>query len=457
LFEVLPVVVNDFPPPCPPPTPLAQGKGKASQAQHADLLVPLDETGFALSDERDSLLWLRINVPADAAPGIYCGRVKFRTADGQTGYCPLALRVHDVILPKPADYALGLEVWQAWSPLAQQYGVEPFSEPWWELVEAYLRHLADLGAGTAQVGRTCFDWKRAAPGQWQFDFSRFDRYLKLCEKLGISSGISYLGMIDDTAPTQVHYFDAEGALISVEAEPGDEIYDEAWSAFAEALAKHCRDMGWFGKLYVWPADRPATDEQLTAFKHAVDLLRAADPDYRVAVTIDSAAAVPSLTLEVNRFMLSGDATFARSPGDGDEQVSGPESWLSCGPFLVLGQPPGHAYAAGPHAFWGKFDGVAPCSTYLGWSAQINVDTPQVRYRFSGLVYPGRDGPLASLRAERMRLGLQDVELWRVPGTRKTWEWYFYSGDKDGPEKLSDCAEQLRHQALEAASRVNNGE
>ena len=65
--------------------------------------------------------------------------------------------------------------------------------------------------------------------------------------------------------------------------------------------------------------------------------------------------------------------------------------------------------------------------------------------------------MASLRAERMRLGLQDVELWRAPGTQKTWQWYFDSGGKDGPKKLSDCAEQLRHLALEAASRAGSME
>ncbi len=426
---------------------------------YPDLLVPLDESGFSLSDERDSLLWLRIEVPADAAPGIYYGRVDFRIADGQSGYCPLAVRVHDVVLPEPQDYALGLEVWQAWSPLAEQYGVEPFSEPWWELVEAYLRHLADLGAGVAQVGRTYFDWKRAAPGQWQFDFSRFDRYLKLCEKLGISNGISYLGMIDNTAPTQVHYSDADGQFVSVEAAPGDEIYDEAWSAFAEALAKHCRDMGWFEKLYVWPADRPATDEQLTAFKHAVDLLRKADPDYRVAVSIDSAIAVPSLAEHVSRFMLSGNGESVLLPARSDDQENRPELCFSCGPLLVLGRPPGWPYGAGLRALIGRFDGVAPCSTYLGWSAQINMDAPQVADGFSGLVYPGRDGPLASLRAERMRLGLQDLELWRAAGVEKTLEWYWDCGAKGESKALSDseCAEHMRHRALEAAARADNGE
>ncbi len=425
--------------------------------RYPDLLVPLDEGGFALHGDRDALLWLRIEVPAEAAAGLYRGRVELRTADGQTGYCPLAVRVYEVSLPQPQAYALGLEVWQTWSPLAQQYEVATFSEPWWELVEAYLKYLADLGAGTAQIGRGYFDWRRVAPGQWQFDFSRCDRYLKLCEKLGISRAISYLGMIDNTAATQLHYLDAAGELISVEAEPGDEIYDEAWSAFAEALAKHFREMGWFDKLYIWTADRPTTEHQLAAFQRAVNLLRAADPEYRVAVSIDSAAAVPSLTLEVNRFLLSGDATFVRSPARGDEQVSGPELWLSCGPFLALGQPSGHAYAPGAHAFWGRFDGVAPCSTYLGWSAEIKMDAPQVAEGFGGLVYPGADGPLGSLRAERMRLGLQDVELWRAAGVEKTWEWYFYSGGEEGPKQLSECAEQLRHRALVAAARMNSGE
>jgi len=65
--------------------------------------------------------------------------------------------------------------------------------------------------------------------------------------------------------------------------------------------------------------------------------------------------------------------------------------------------------------------------------------------------------LASLRAERMRLGLQDVELWRAAGAEKTWQWWWDCGGKDGSKKLSDCAEQLRHQALEGALRANNTE
>ncbi len=422
-----------------------------------DLLIPLAGSSFTSSDERDSLLWVRMSVPADAAPGTYHGRVNFRTEKGKTGYCPVTVRVHDVTLPDVGDGQTLMGVWQTWTPLAQQYGVKTFSDEWWTLIDAYLKHLADMDIRTVQVGRAYFDWKRVAAGQWQFEFSRFDRYVKLCEKAGLTGRIDYLGMMDNTGPTLLYYLDSEGKLVSVEAEPGSEQYDDAWSSFTGALARHCREMGWFDRLCVWPADRPATDDQIAAFRHAAELLRAADPDYTVGATFDKPEPAEKLADCTDLFAfpldedMGGFASLTEQLRAAGKQVGGHLTEDREQPGFSLDGNPARAYAAWPVCLMAGLDGIIG-TRYPAWDAPIDIDAPVVGPGFGGLVYPGEQGPLGSLRAERLLLGMQDAILLRMVGREISEQWWREFGVADDWRKLEECAQQLRRRALLAATQ-----
>lgn len=435
-------------------SPDEAGKFTGPRKSVHDMLVPLGTDGLLLDGKHAGLLWLRVTVPADTPPGTYHGRVRFETDDGRASHRPLAVRVFDVSLADPADYALGLEVWQLWSALEEYYGVAAFSEDWWELVRVYLGRLAGMGTRVAQVGRAYFDWKRGAAGQWQFDFSRFDRYMSLCEKVGINKGIAYVAMLNTTAPTQVYYYDANGEFRVVDGEPGDDLYDEAWTAFADALARHCRARGWFQDLHVWVADRPQSDEELAAFNRAVDLLWAVDPDYRVVATIDTAAAASWLPEHADRFVLFGD----QMPGQlglwvADNKAAAATTAIcrTCAPHLSIGRDAMDAYAIGPRALWGFLDSIV-ASAYLDWPGDLDVDAPELPDAFSGLVYPSPTGPLPSLRAERFAMGLADAELWAMAGAEKTWGWWLECGGEEPGADLGRCAATVRAKALRELSR-----
>jgi hypothetical protein len=476
LFEIRPVVVDaaspDEPPkadngsaisesPSSPPSAEAQadspdeaGKLASPRKSVRDMLVPLGTDGFLLDGEHPTVLWLRIMVPADTPPGTYHGRVGFETEAGITSYRPLAVRVFDVSIADPADYALGFDVWQLWSDLEHYYGVAAFSEDWWKLVGTYLEHLAGMGARVAQVGRAYFDWKRSAPGQWQFDFSRFDRYISLCEQVGINKGIAYVAMLNTAAPTKVYYHDPDGEFHGIESEPGQDIYDEAWTAFADALFRHCRTRDWFHNLRVWVADRPQTDEELATFKRAVDLLWAVDPDYQVVATIDTAAAASWLPEHADRFVLFGDqmpGQFGLLVASDREATTTTAICRTSAPHLAIGRDARDPYAVGPRALWGFLDAVV-ASTYLNWPEGFDVDAPQVPDGFSGLVYPSPTGPLMSLRAERFAMGMADAELWAMAGAEKTWAWWLECGGEETAADLSNCVAEVREKALQAVSR-----
>lgn len=148
-------------------------------------------------------VWVTVNVAADVTPGPYHGEVSV-SADGlEAVKIPITLKVHGWQMPPPANYDVRNHWWQSHDAVALTYKEPLWSDKHFELMGKSLEMSAPLGnkfcalhlitpaedIGNAQSFVRWVD--KAAPppstqpvawkpdGQYEYDFSVFDRYLDL--------------------------------------------------------------------------------------------------------------------------------------------------------------------------------------------------------------------------------------------------------------------------------------
>jgi hypothetical protein len=264
-------------------------------------------------------------------------------------------------------------------------------------------------------------------------------------------------------PTQVHYFDEAGELQTVTAEPGEEMFDDAWAAFGEALARHWRHVASPSDIYVWPTDRPAETEDVGRFAHAAGLLRSHSPDCRIGVTVDSAETALELADQVDRVALPLQGLTEPSPKTVDKLRSmGKTVWGFLdpgddGPSIQNGLPAVYSYAAGPLAYYLGLDGIVVSSSFGDVVADGTQDSDatgdmQEQSATTSLFHVGEQVRM-SLAAERLFLGLQDAQLLQMAGHEYTEEWFSEYSLQEDWRALARWDDRLRQRAL-TSSAIN---
>jgi len=144
-------------------------------------------------------IWITVNVPADAKPGDYTGTVTVR-GGGRAVEAPLKLRVIDWTLPDPNVFTGRMDIVQSPESVAMAYGVKLWSEEHLALLDktfALLRPLACKTLYISAVRRTHFGnehamvrWYRDEDGELKPNFDHVEKYLDVATKhLGKTPGV----------------------------------------------------------------------------------------------------------------------------------------------------------------------------------------------------------------------------------------------------------------------------
>jgi hypothetical protein len=136
-------------------------------------------------------IWIKVGVPREAGPGLYKGVTEV-TASGRSFKVPVEVSVSDWTLPDPRNYRTYVGIYQSPTSVAMQYKVEPWSEKHWKLLERSFELLGRVGnkmVNIPVVDETQFGnpegmitWIKKKDGGYDYDYSVFDRYLKLAVK-----------------------------------------------------------------------------------------------------------------------------------------------------------------------------------------------------------------------------------------------------------------------------------
>ncbi|MDR0573876.1 MAG: DUF4091 domain-containing protein [Tannerella sp.] len=223
------------------------------------------ESVTTLSSGDPLKLWAVVQVPKNIPKGTYTGKI---IAAGGAGSVELNINLYvsDMQLPDVAQWTFHLDLWQFPAKIVEHYNANNPSDPialWsdrhFALLEPFYRELADCGqkAITAHIKENALGvpsmvkWIKKADGEWEYDFTAFDRYVSTLMEWGITKQIncfSPIGWNEDAIP---YYDEASQSNRTLTAVPGSELYNTCWDNFLTHFEQHLDSKGWFDKTVLY--------------------------------------------------------------------------------------------------------------------------------------------------------------------------------------------------------------
>jgi hypothetical protein len=382
----------------------------------------IEDTVIAIRRGETQPLWLSVDVPVDAPPGLYSGVVTVCTPEEAV---ELPVELHVFAATVPEQRTLKVTNWTFWRKIAQYHGLEPWSEPHWDLLRAYAR---DLAAHRQNMLLTpIFDLiDFSAQGEEiAFDFTRLDRFIRLFIEEGVIGYIEgeHLGGRTDGSWFSPTFSVTTRIIEDGQVRPdwvlsGSTEAEEFHSRFLPALLAHLNEHGWLERYYQHLADEPLA-ENAESYKKLASAVRRYAPGMKI-IEANHYHDLPSLDVWVPQLNFFHESY----PFYQERQRAGDEVWF----YTCLAPTGSYAnrfidypllkvrllhwlnfhYGATGYLHWG----------YNHWSSfDPYLDVEPVHSPERSLppgdhciVYPGRCGPVDSIRFEAMRDGIEDYEL-----------------------------------------------
>ncbi len=410
-------------------------------------LVPVDENGQLTPDplfeekcwevpaNQSQGLWLTIKLPKKITTDIYTGALRVYVNEKLAARFKINIDVIDIIMPDPVDYKFYLNIWQDPEPISRFYNTEPFSEKYWKITEKYVESLVSHGQKSilctimyAPWGGvrgfplpSMVEWK--FPGIWKsgegdkftFDYSAFDRYVEICMSKGIKESIHCYSVVQGPGNNKkcpiVYRNTVTGEVKTQNTIIGDDRYKEAWKFMLRDLVSHLRKKGWLEKTYIGMDEKPHED-----MEKIWPLLKTCAPELKIALAGQGGGFTDNadeLAIFIEKLYDLDDPEY-HYPDIEARKASGKITlnYTCCAPWwpnTFLFSPPSESREIAWISESKGLDG------YLRWAYNSWPDDVwnQPRYVWpSGdmfFVWPGKDGPIESIRWEMLREGIEDYE------------------------------------------------
>lgn len=416
-------------------------KSKWGEVLVADVL-DLNES-MNIPAERMQPVWMTVNVPSDAKPGKYTGRMTVSSSNAKTRSIPVELIVSDHILPPASDWAFHLDLWQNPYSVARVENVPLWSDAHFEAMRPVMKMLADAGQKSVTATIMNRPWNgqtedafgsmvtkiRRVDGTWLYDYTIFDRWVEFMFSLGIDRQINCYSMIPWAL--EFDYYDqATSSNTTIQATPGSQEYNEYWGSFIADFARHLKSKGWFEKTMIAMDERP-----LESMQAVLSLIRKIEPDFKISLAGSYHEPVIYDIVDFSE-TFSGKKEFPESVKAKRKELGLTTTFYTCcaeaHPNLFVISDPDEAVWLGWFAQAENYDG------YLRWAYNSWTADPLTDARFRTwpagdcfVVYPGGR---ASIHFAKLTEGIQDFEKVRI--FRAQWQ-------KEGNEvKLAQLTEIL---------------
>lgn len=393
-----------------------------------DLPDPLlEDRSISVDAAKNQPIWLTVYVPKGAAPGKYTATVEI-DGDGETASVPVQVTVHPFTLPDKRT--LHVTNWFSVGNFAKAHAVDEYSEAFWKRLEVWAKVMADHRQDTIITPiLSLIKGNDDGKGDLTFDFSRFDRWVELFKRAGVIGTIEggHLGGRNDwTAPEFDGYYPVitlpDGSTRKNPAvKATSEEYRLFLSQFLPALEKHLEAQGWLEHYIQHLADEPIS-ENAESYKKAAGYIR----KYAPKIKIIDACMCSQLTGSLDIWVPQPQHYDSEMKFFKERQKAGDEVWI----YTCL-SPKGkymNRFIDYPLLdvrllHWANFKYDLP--GYLHWGFNYWTGDPFVDLEpnwggetylppgDSHIVYPGKRGPLSSIRLEAMRDGIEDYELLKL--------------------------------------------
>lgn len=393
---------------------------------------------------RKQPVWMTVNVPSNAKPGKYRGKLTVSSSNAKSRSLPVELIVSDHILPPDSDWTFHLDLWQNPYSVARYENVPLWSDAHFEAMRPVMRMLAEAGQKSVTATIMSRPWNgqtedafgsmvtkiRRIDGTWLYDYTIFDRWVEFMFSLGIDRQINCYSMIPWAL--QFDYIDqATSSPATFQAAPGSEEYNEYWGAFIADFARHLKAKGWFEKTMIAMDERP-----LESMQAVLGLIRKVEPAFKISLAGNYHEPVIYDIVDFSE-TFSGKQEFPESAKAKRKELGLTTTFYTCcaeaHPNMFVISNPDETAWLGWFAQAEGYDG------YLRWAYNSWTLDPLTDARFRTwpagdcfVVYPGGRG---SVRFSKLVEGIQDFEKVRI--LRAQWQ-------KEGNEaKLAQLTEVLK--------------
>ncbi len=393
---------------------------------------------------RKQPVWMTVNVPSNAKPGKYRGKLTVSSSNAKSRSLPVELIVSDHILPPDSDWTFHLDLWQNPYSVARYENVPLWSDAHFEAMRPVMKMLADAGQKSVTTTIMNRPWNgqtedafgsmvtkiRRIDGTWLYDYTIFDRWVEFMFSLGIDKQINCYSMIPWAL--EFDYYDqATSSNTTIQATPGSQEYNEYWGSFIADFARHLKSKGWFEKTMIAMDERP-----MESMRAALSLIRNIEPGFKISLAGNYHEPI---NYEIADFSegFAPKKEFPESAKAKRKELGLTTTIYTCcaeaHPNMFVISDPDEAAWLGWFAQAEGYDG------YLRWAYNSWTLDPLTDTRFRTwpagdcfVVYPGGRG---SVRFSKLTEGIQDFEKVRI--LRAQWQ-------KEGNEaKLAQLTEVLK--------------
>lgn len=393
---------------------------------------------------RKQPVWMTVNVPSNAKPGKYRGKLTVSSSNAKSRSLPVELIVSDHILPPDSDWTFHLNLWQNPYSVARYENVPLWSDAHFEAMRPVMKMLADAGQKSVTTTIMNRPWNgqtedafgsmvtkiRRIDGTWLYDYTIFDRWVEFMFSLGIDKQINCYSMIPWAL--EFDYYDqATSSNTTIQATPGSQEYNEYWGSFIADFARHLKSKGWFEKTMIAMDERP-----MESMQAVLSLIRNIEPGFKISLAGNYHEPI---NYEIADFSegFAPKKEFPESAKAKRKELGLTTTIYTCcaeaHPNMFVISDPDEAAWLGWFAQAENYDG------YLRWAYNSWTLDPLTDTRFRTwpagdcfVVYPGGRG---SVRFSKLTEGIQDFEKVRI--LRAQWQ-------KEGNEaKLAQLTEVLK--------------
>lgn len=393
---------------------------------------------------RKQPVWMTVNVPSNAKPGKYRGKLTVSSSNAKSRSLPVELIVSDHILPPDSDWTFHLDLWQNPYSVARYENVPLWSDAHFEAMRPVMKMLADAGQKSVTTTIMNRPWNgqtedafgsmvtkiRRIDGTWLYDYTIFDRWVEFMFSLGIDKQINCYSMIPWAL--EFDYYDqATSSNTTIQATPGSQEYNEYWGSFIADFARHLKSKGWFEKTMIAMDERP-----MESMQAVLSLIRNIEPGFKISLAGNYHEPI---NYEIADFSegFAPKKEFPESAKAKRKELGLTTTIYTCcaeaHPNMFVISDPDEAAWLGWFAQAEGYDG------YLRWAYNSWTLDPLTDTRFRTwpagdcfVVYPGGRG---SVRFSKLTEGIQDFEKVRI--LRAQWQ-------KEGNEaKLAQLTEVLK--------------
>ena len=400
----------------------------------ADYPDPLLEVpSIDVPPDRAQPIWVTVHVPENAKPGSYSATLIIAgNIDAQVGSSSrstevtltkkLLLRVYKATVRK---CRLWVTDWYAMHWPHMEINPAPESDEYYALLSRYAHNMAEHRHNVALISALSLANFSVGPdGKLAIDFARFDRWVEIFKEAGVIGRIEggHIGgrKAGWESPFVVNVWQVkDGKPVSTSVDPSTPEADQFYAQFFPALVKHLRDKGWLDCYLQHLADEPIKSN-IDTYRAMAALARKYAPELKIMEACHTKDLVGAMDVWVPQLNYLAD-DYAHYQ---ERQRAGEEVW-----FYTCVFPQGEyanrfielpliktrllhwinfRYGVTGYLHWG----------YNHWTADSPFTNttrahPGPSYLPAGdpwIVYPGKNGPLDSIRFEAMRDGITDHEL-----------------------------------------------